>query len=79
MEAHLEAHKYEVTELSKQVAHWRGLVERYGGSTTEIVDIELREDESETRKIVGRSLADQLHQNERLQEGNSTNLNQVRS
>lgn len=46
-------------------------MERYGGSTTEIVDIELREDESETRKIVSQSLADQLHQNEKLQEGES--------
>lgn len=56
-------------DLSRQVAHWRGLVERYGGSTTEIVDIEFRQEEEDTTKIVNRSLEEQLKRNEALNEG----------
>lgn len=56
-------------DLSRQVAHWRGLVERYGGSTTEIVDIENRQEEEDTTRIVNRNLEELLKQNEALQEG----------
>ena len=43
LEELLAAHKKEVAGLAKQVSHWRGLVERYGGSTTEIVSLEERQ------------------------------------
>lgn len=73
LETLLEAHKEEVSKLSKEVGHWRGLVERYGGSTTEIVDLEEREGrkkgEDDTRVIVKSSLQEQLRLNEELQEG----------
>lgn len=60
--------------MTSQVAHWRGLVERYGGSTTEILSIEEREsrmngDEDSTAVIVTRSLEEQLRKAEALQEG----------
>lgn len=72
LEELLEVHKKELVESSVQVTHWRGLVERYGGSTTEIIGIEEREsrqDEDDTGVIVGRSLEEQLKKNEALQSG----------
>jgi mitotic spindle assembly checkpoint protein MAD1 len=67
-----------VSELAKQVGHWRGLVERYGGSTTEIVDLEELEERraspgpDDTGVIVGKSLEEQLRLNEALREGELT-------
>lgn len=66
LEALLEAHKTEISDLSKGVAHWRGLVERYGGSTTEIVELEAREDQSE---VISIGLAEQLRVTEAIQAG----------
>lgn len=84
LETLLDAHKREVADLAKQVGHWRGLVERYGGSTTEIVDLEERERrgrEEETGSVVKNSLAEQLKLNEEMQEGESSwcPRNQLRS
>lgn len=67
-----------MSELAKQVGHWRGLVERYGGSTTEIVDLEELEERraspgpDDTGVIVGKSLEEQLRLNEALREGELT-------
>lgn len=76
LEMLLSAHKQEVAELAKQVGHYRGLVERYGGSTTEIVDLEQRErhrgvdtDGHTSNVVVQENLQKQLQQNEALQEG----------
>jgi hypothetical protein len=77
LEMLLAAHKREVADLAKQVGHYRGLVERYGGSTTEIVDLEQRErgqtessDDGQTSNLVVRqTLQEQLQQNEALREG----------
>lgn len=75
LEALLDVHKREISSLTEQVAHWRGLVERYGGSTTEILDLEERErrekDKSEGAEAVSRSLAEQLRLNEELKQGAS--------
>ncbi|GAA6009294.1 hypothetical protein JCM10207_004339 [Rhodosporidiobolus poonsookiae] len=71
LEALLDAHKREVSSLTEQVAHFRGLVERYGGSTTEILDLEERErrerEGEEGASAVSRSLEEQLRLNEELQ------------
>ncbi|KAK4699236.1 hypothetical protein P7C70_g7025, partial [Phenoliferia sp. Uapishka_3] len=67
----LEAHKSEVSKLAKDVAHYQGLVERYGGSTTEIHDIDENGhrtvDEDDTGVIVSRTLQSELAKNEALQ------------
>lgn len=70
----LDAHKREVATLTHQVAHWRGLVERYGGNTTEIIELEEREKgsaEGQDKGEVGKSLQEQLRLNEELQQGAS--------
>ncbi|GAA5867035.1 hypothetical protein JCM8547_008417 [Rhodosporidiobolus lusitaniae] len=71
LEALLDVHKREITSLTEQVAHWRGLVERYGGSTTEILDLEERErrerEKTEGESAVSKTLAEQLRLNEELQ------------
>lgn len=75
LETLLEAHKEEVSKLSKEVGHWRGLVEQNGRSTDEIVDLDEREGrkrvagEDDTGVIVKSSLQEQLRLNEELQEG----------
>ncbi|KAI5475139.1 hypothetical protein MNV49_001883 [Pseudohyphozyma bogoriensis] len=71
----LDAHKKEVVDLAVQVSHWRGLVERYGGSTTEILAKENEAGEDDTGVIVGKSLEEQLRRNETLSE----ELNQLRN
>ncbi|KAL8280734.1 hypothetical protein RQP46_006738 [Phenoliferia psychrophenolica] len=65
----LEAHKSELAKLAKDVAHYQGLVERYGGSTTEIHDLEGNSSVSEddTGVIVARTLQSELAKNEALQ------------
>ncbi|GAA6005728.1 hypothetical protein JCM11491_003987 [Sporobolomyces phaffii] len=70
LESLLEAHQREIANLSEQVSHWRGLVERYGGNTTEIMDLEERErrDESAAGDKVGKSLEEQLRLNEELRQ-----------
>ncbi|GAA5836698.1 hypothetical protein JCM11251_002702 [Rhodosporidiobolus azoricus] len=71
LESLLEVHKRELARLTEQANHWQGLVERYGGSTTEIIDLEERErrerERSEGQEAVGRSLEEQLRLNEELQ------------
>ncbi|BGP00260.1 hypothetical protein RTG_01943 [Rhodotorula toruloides ATCC 204091] len=68
LEELLEAHKREVANLTQQVSHWRGLVERYGGNTTEILELEEREkQEGESEGAVSKSLEEQLRLNEELQ------------
>lgn len=49
----------------------QGLVERYGGSTTEIIELEKREAEAKEGKAtaLGRNLEEQLRRNEELQKG----------
>jgi mitotic spindle assembly checkpoint protein MAD1 len=76
LEELLDVHKRELIESTSQVARWRGLVERYGGSTTEIIGLEEmenrknREDEEDnTGVIVSRSLEEQLRKTEALQSG----------
>lgn len=75
LEELLDIHKRELMESTSQVARWRGLVERYGGSTTEIIGLEEmenrknREDEDNTGVIVSRSLEEQLRKTELLQSG----------
>ncbi|KAM0789394.1 hypothetical protein ACM66B_000222 [Microbotryomycetes sp. NB124-2] len=56
----LEAHKHELAEVTKQAKQLEGLVERYGGSTTEI----LNEDTDVHRNTV----AQQLKLNEELRQ-----------
>ncbi|CEQ41957.1 SPOSA6832_03736 [Sporobolomyces salmonicolor] len=72
LEALLEEHKREIVTLSEQVSHWRGLVERYGGNTTEIIDLEERErrqaERNETADGVGKTLEEQLRLNEELKQ-----------
>lgn len=67
----LEAHRREVATLTDQVSHWRGLVERYGGNTTEIVDLEEREQreraDDAAHTSVKNTLEEQLRLNEELQ------------
>ncbi|GAA5901369.1 hypothetical protein JCM6882_007758 [Rhodosporidiobolus microsporus] len=71
LESLLEVHKREIASLTEQAAHWQGLVERYGGSTTEIIDLEEREkrerEKSDGQEAVSRSLEEQLRLNEELQ------------
>lgn len=71
----LDAHRREVATLTEQVSHWRGLVERYGGNTTEIVDLEERERrekaEGASQGAIARTLQEQLSLNEELQRGES--------
>ncbi|GAA5868651.1 hypothetical protein JCM3774_003613 [Rhodotorula dairenensis] len=71
LEELLEAHRREVATLTDQVSRWRGLVERYGGNTTEIVDLEERERreraEDASEGSVKRTLEEQLRLNEELQ------------
>ncbi|GAA6058221.1 hypothetical protein JCM3770_005022 [Rhodotorula araucariae] len=66
----LDAHKREVASLTSQVAHWRGLVERYGGNTTEILELEEREKKGgeKDKGQIGESLQEQLRLNEELQQ-----------
>lgn len=56
-----------------QVSHWRGLVERYGGNTTEIIDLEEQERreqaDAEMQSGARKSLEEQLRMNEELQQG----------
>ncbi|GAA5910674.1 hypothetical protein JCM5296_001688 [Sporobolomyces johnsonii] len=72
LEALLEEHKREIVTLSEQVSHWRGLVERYGGNTTEIIDLEERErrqaERDENTDEVGKTLEEQLRLNEELKQ-----------
>ncbi|GAA5960483.1 hypothetical protein JCM3765_003651 [Sporobolomyces pararoseus] len=72
LESLLEAHQKEIATLSEQVSHWRGLVERYGGNTTEIIDLEEKErrekEHSEMGDKVGKSLEEQLRLNEELRQ-----------
>ncbi|GAA6062156.1 hypothetical protein JCM10212_002368 [Sporobolomyces blumeae] len=72
LEGLLSAHQREISNLSEQVSHWRGLVERYGGSTTEIIDLEERErrerDKTEAETRVSQSLEEQLRLNEELKQ-----------
>lgn len=81
LEELLEAHKREVANLTQQVSHWRGLVERYGGNTTEILELEEREKrEGASEGAVGKSLEEQLRLNEELQRGAfSTRLSRLLS
>ncbi|KAK4048184.1 coiled-coil domain-containing protein mad1 [Microbotryomycetes sp. JL201] len=58
LEELLEAHKNELAEVTKQAKHLEGLVERYGGSTTEIM-----EEDTESHK---ESVAQQLRLNAEL-------------
>lgn len=70
LERLLEAHQQEISTLSEQVSHWRGLVERYGGNTTEIVNLEEREQEqARDGGKVGESIEELLRLNEELREG----------
>ncbi|KAM0748558.1 MAD-domain-containing protein [Meredithblackwellia eburnea MCA 4105] len=69
LEQLLEAHKQEVAKLVKEVSHYQGLVERYGGNTTEILDLEDRmggKGGDETKAIVSQSLQEELRKNEQL-------------
>lgn len=75
LETLLDAHKTELADLSKQASHWRGLVERYGSSTTEILDKPATSNEDDTGVIVTRSLEEQLRKNEAVQQ----KLDQVRN
>ncbi|GAA5890523.1 hypothetical protein JCM8208_004901 [Rhodotorula glutinis] len=72
LEELLDAHKRELTSLTETAAHWRGLVERYGGNTTEIVQLEAHEKEAgsaaQDKGQVGESLQEQLRLNEELQQ-----------
>ncbi|GAA5871712.1 hypothetical protein JCM16303_000840 [Sporobolomyces ruberrimus] len=69
LERLLEAHQQEISTLSEQVSHWRGLVERYGGNTTEIVNLEEREQEqARDGGKVGESIEELLRLNEELRE-----------
>lgn len=72
----LEVHKRELAKATQEVAHWRGLVERYGGNTTEIIELEEREKRNGEAKgksaeadKVAQSLQEQLRLNEELQQG----------
>ncbi|GAA5988157.1 hypothetical protein JCM10908_002087 [Rhodotorula pacifica] len=71
LEELLEAHRREVATLTEQVSHWRGLVERYGGNTTEIIDLEEQERkqqaEGAAQTSVKKTLEEQLRLNEELQ------------
>ena len=62
--------------MLEQVSHWRGLVERYGGNTTEIMDLEEKErggaGRSEVDEKVSKSLEEQLRLNEELRQGEFT-------
>jgi chromosome segregation ATPase len=73
LEELLEAHRREVATLTDQVSHWRGLVERYGGNTTEIVDLEEREKreraDDAAQTSVKNTLEEQLRLNEELRRG----------
>lgn len=55
------------------MSHWRGLVERYGGDTADIIQLEERErrDKAESSKgdKVSQSLEEQLRLNEELRQG----------
>ncbi|GJN91229.1 hypothetical protein Rhopal_004247-T1 [Rhodotorula paludigena] len=71
----LEVHKRELAKATQEVAHWRGLVERYGGNTTEIIELEEREKRDGEAKgksakadKVAQSLQEQLRLNEELQQ-----------
>ncbi|GAA5929465.1 uncharacterized protein JCM15063_004157 [Sporobolomyces koalae] len=72
LESLLQAHQQEITRVSEQAEHWRGLVERYGGNTTEIVALEDRErreaEESDSHDRIGKSLEEQLRLNEELRQ-----------
>ncbi|GAA5828613.1 hypothetical protein JCM3766R1_003760 [Sporobolomyces carnicolor] len=72
LESLLEAHQKEIANLSEQVSHWRGLVERYGGDTADIIQLEERErqDKAESSKgdKVSQSLEEQLRLNEELRQ-----------
>ncbi|GAA5975325.1 hypothetical protein JCM11641_005938 [Rhodosporidiobolus odoratus] len=71
LEALLDVHKREAANLAQQVAHYQGLVERYGGSTTEIIDIEEREKREQEHSgrvdAASQSLEEQLRLNEESQ------------
>lgn len=73
LEELLEAHRREIATLMDQVSHWRGLVERYGGNTTEIIDLEEQERreqaDAEMQSGARKSLEEQLRMNEELQQG----------
>lgn len=58
----LEAHKRETNEMSKQLSHYRGLVERYGGNTTEIVEREQKQGDA----MIEKSLQQALEEAEQL-------------
>lgn len=64
--------------LTEKAAHWRGLVERYGGNTTEIVQLEELEkaagSAAQDKGQVGESFQEQLRLNEELQQGASLSL-----
>ncbi|BGP56157.1 hypothetical protein JCM8202_005923 [Rhodotorula sphaerocarpa] len=72
LEELLEAHRREIATLMDQVSHWRGLVERYGGNTTEIIDLEEQERreqaDAEMQSGARKSLEEQLRMNEELQQ-----------
>lgn len=79
LEELLQAYQYEMKELSSSVSHWRGLVERYGGSTTDVERLVEHAEESkrEIERIAGgagesvvkRHLEEILRKNESLSEG----------
>ncbi|GAA5848212.1 hypothetical protein JCM9279_000980 [Rhodotorula babjevae] len=72
LEELLDMHKREVKALTDKAEHWRGLVERYGGNTTEIVQLEQHEQAADSaaqdKGQVGESLQEQLRLNEELQQ-----------
>lgn len=79
LEELLQAYQYEMKELSSSVSHWRGLVERYGGNTTDVERLVEHAEESkrESERIAGgagesvvkRHLEEILRKNESLSEG----------
>ena len=68
-------------ELSSSVSHWRGLVERYGGNTTDVERLveHAEENKREIERVAGgagesvvkRHLEEVLRKNESLSEGTS--------
>lgn len=79
LEELLEAHRREVATLTDQVSHWRGLVERYGGNTTEIVDLEEREKRERADDAAQTSVKNTLEEQLRLNEELRRELDEARN
>lgn len=70
LEELLEAHRNQLVESNRNVDLYRGLVERYGGNTSEVL---AREEIIIDEEVVGRSLKETLKKNEALNDRASFN------